>query len=134
MKASELDEIIAAAPEKMREILGELHEHILEGAAQALTQSQETEGGGKPKVAVSLKLVIGLNTALPSWQVKGAVGVNYTAESAPEMLDDPRQQALPFSNVLGPGDSVGMTTGGKGVRLSKDKTGKVSAEKVGGEA
>ena len=110
MKPDQLDEIIEAAPEKMREVLVELHEHILEGAAQALTQSQESEGGGKPKVTVSLKLVIGLNTALPSWQVKGAVGVTYSAESDPEMLDDPAQPRLPFSN-LKEGESVTISTG-----------------------
>jgi hypothetical protein len=136
MKPEQLDEIIEAAPDKLREVMGELHEHILEAAYEALAQSQDSESGGKPKVSVGLKLVISLNTALPSWQVKGSVGVNYSYSSAETMLEDPRQGKLPLDNFvdsLNPGDSMSILSGGKGVKLSKNKAGKVSAEKVGGD-
>ncbi len=126
MKATDLDTIIQEFPDAARECVGDLHDHILEAAAQALAQSQDSESGGKPKVTVSLKLVIGLNTQRPNWQVKAGVGVNYAAESEAKLLDDPRQPKLPFSD-LPEGASVTITAGDTSATIhGKAKGGKKS--------
>ena len=94
MKADELDQIVDEAVPQFSERIGELHGHILEAAREALAASQEREDGGKPKVTVSLKLVIGLNSSPPWWQTQGSVGVTFKSQGEPVTLPDPSQPEL----------------------------------------
>lgn len=94
MNAEQLDALIDVAVPDLRERLGELHPHILEAAAEALAATQESEDGGKPKVAVALKLEIFLSTSPVGWKTKGTVGVTYKSEGEASLLDDPDQPEL----------------------------------------
>jgi hypothetical protein len=80
MSGEQLDTIISAAAPTFAKRIGELHQHILEAASEALAAAQEREDGGKPKVTVTLKLIIGLNHSPPSWQTTGTVGVTFKSE------------------------------------------------------
>jgi len=94
MTAEQLDTIIADASPTFEERIGELHEHILDAAREALAASQERDDGGKPKIAVTLKLVIGLNSSPPWWQTTAAVGVTFRSEGEPVNLSDANQPEL----------------------------------------
>ena len=136
MKAEQLDAIIELAMPDMRERVGELHPHILEAAAEALSATQDSETGGKPKVTVSLKLDILLSASPPSWQTKGSVGVTFKSEGKLIILDDPDQPELAddfgrsekprrvvkkfvdaVKQGLTPGESFTISSGGKSATI-----------------
>jgi hypothetical protein len=94
MTAEQLDAIIADAAPTFEYRARELYEHILDAAREALAASQEKDDGGKPKVTVSLKLVIGLNSSPPWWQTTAAVGVTFRSEGEPVNLSDTNQPEL----------------------------------------
>ncbi len=117
MKDDELDTIIEKFPDAARNCVEELREHILEAAAQALINTQETEDGGKPKVVVAVRLVIALHKIRPEWQVKASVGVKYGAETSPALLEDSNQLSL-----FAPGTTVTIAAEGmEPITLSKKK-------------
>jgi hypothetical protein len=97
MTRDQLDQIIEQSAPVIQEQIADIHEHIIEAAAEALKVSQDKDDGGKPKVIVGLKLVIGLSTAPPSYQVKASVGVTYSTESEPVLLENPNQLKLAFA-------------------------------------
>lgn len=94
MKSEELDKIIAEAPEQVTLVLGELHAHILEAAAEALAAAQDQEDGGKPKVKVGLSLTIELNKAPVAWLIQGSVGITYKV-AGNEMVADTEPELSP---------------------------------------
>ncbi len=94
MTKDQLDQIIEQAQPLIAEQLGNLHEHIMEAAGEALSATQDSEGGGKPKVSVGIKLIIGLASAPPTYQVKASVGVTYSTETEPRMIENPDQMKL----------------------------------------
>jgi len=87
MRADQLDGIIADCLPKLAAVMGELHPRILDAAAAAIEATQDSDDA-KPKVAISLRLVIDLNTRTPAWHVEGAVGVRYKAVSEITQKDD----------------------------------------------
>lgn len=79
MDQTQIDHLISAAPDQLREILGELAPHIQTAAAQTLSQTAEQEGGGKPKLRVGLSIVIDLAKSPPAWHCEGSVGLRVKA-------------------------------------------------------
>ena len=75
MEQNQLDHIVAAAPLDIGVLLGDLAPHIQTAAAQAISQTQDQEGGGKPKVRVNLSVVIDLTKSPPAWHCEGSVGL-----------------------------------------------------------
>jgi hypothetical protein len=95
MTTQQLDQIIEECPADVAVVLGDLHQQIREAAAEALAASQESDGGGKPKVKVALSLTIDLSTAPCSWVVGGGVSISYKVLGAEHRCDDPTQPSLP---------------------------------------
>lgn len=106
MKSEELDSIIEQFPDAACEVVGELHSHILEAASEALAATQDSEGGGKPKVTVTTKLIIDLAQSPPAWRVKASVGVTYVAESEEKSLEEERQGKLAFADLQPAGSTA----------------------------
>ncbi len=78
MQQTHLENIIQHAPTEIRTIIAELGPHILTASAQALSDTQDKEGGGKPKVSIGLKVVVDLSKSPPAWHCEGAVSVRHT--------------------------------------------------------
>lgn len=94
MTREQLDEIIAKAPELLREKLGELHDAILQSAAQSLAESQDSETGGKPKVRIGCAVIIELNQATPVFSVEASVATRTKVVSEAVATRDPNQPEL----------------------------------------
>ncbi len=95
MSPHQIAMISGEAPAQLRQIMVELEPRIMEAAAAALEASQESDDGGKPKVAVNLKVVIDLTVSPPAWSVEGSVGVRYKVagdinhcEETPELMEN----------------------------------------------
>lgn len=93
MTREQLDEIIAKAPELLREKLGELHDAILQSAAQSLAESQDSETG-KPKVRIGSAVIIELNQATPVFSVEASVATRTKVVSEAIATRDPNQPEL----------------------------------------
>lgn len=79
MDQAQIDHLVVAAPDQIREILGELAPHIITAAAQTLSQTAEQDGGGKPRLRVGLSVVIDLAKSPPAWHCEGSVGLRVKA-------------------------------------------------------
>lgn len=86
MITAELDKIIADAPEKIRELLGELAPNILKAAGAVLAESQDSETG-KATLKVSIGLSINLACSPVAWTVEAAVAVRHKVQSESEVAD-----------------------------------------------
>lgn len=93
MTREQLDEIIAKAPDKIREQLGELYEHILESAASALEESQDSETG-KASVRIGIGLKIELTHSTPAFSVESSVSKRTKVVSEAIATRDPNQPEL----------------------------------------
>ena len=80
MNQSQLNNIIEFAPDEFAGIISDLSPHILTASANALSQTADEPGGGKPKVSIALKIVIDLSKSPPAWHCEGAVGVRHTVK------------------------------------------------------
>lgn len=108
MTTEQLETIIEKSTPEIGDLLTDLIPRIREAAAQAI--EEDTQGGGKPKVNVGIKLTINLKDSPPSWQVAASVSVKHTVEGETHRLDDPNQPPLPFAN-LPEGSSVTISSG-----------------------
>ncbi len=96
MSTEQLETIIEKSTPEIGDLLTDLIPRIREAAAQAIEDSQDTEGGGSPKVNVSIKLAINLKDAPPSWQLAASVSVRHKVEGEKHRLEDPNQPELPI--------------------------------------
>lgn len=108
MSPAELDKIIAEAPDKVRELLGELRYNIIEAAAATLTETQDSDTG-KATLKVSIALAIELHCSPVSWTVQAGVAVRHTVKSESEIADT--------SPELKPNMGKGRKTAAVGRRL-----------------
>ena len=93
MTREQLDEIICLAPDKIREQLGELFDHILESAASALEESQDSETG-KVSVRINTGLKIDLTHSMPVFSVESSVSKRTKVVSEAIATRDPNQPEL----------------------------------------
>ena len=93
MNITQLDNIVANAPPELAGIIAELSPHIIAASANALSQTADEPGGGKPKVSIGLKVVIDLSKSPPAWHCEGGVGVRYTIKG--QTHDEDATPALP---------------------------------------
>ena len=93
MNQAQLDNITEHAPPELAGIIAELGPHILTASANALSQTQDEPGGGKPKVSIGLKIVIDLSKSPPAWHCEGAVSVKHTIKG--ETHDEDATPTLP---------------------------------------
>ena len=93
MTQNQLNNIIQNAPPELAGIIAELSPHILTASANALSQTADEPGGGKPKVSIGLKVIIDLSKSPPSWHCEGGVSVRHTVKG--EMHDEDATPTLP---------------------------------------
>jgi hypothetical protein len=87
MKSDEYDTIVEESPEVFAQVLGDLRDATLEACSQVLADTQEQEGGGKPKVRLRIAVVINLASSPPSWHLEGAVSVQHKVVSDVAVCD-----------------------------------------------
>lgn len=86
MITEELDKIIAEAPAKIQELLGDLHSNIMQAAAATLAESQDSETGAA-KLSVGISLKIDLCCSPVAWTVEASVAVRHKVKSESEVAD-----------------------------------------------
>jgi hypothetical protein len=86
MTRDELDKIISEAPDKIRELLGDLHPNIMQAAAATLAESQESDTGAA-KLSVGISLKIDLCCSPVAWTVEASVAVRHKVKSESEIAD-----------------------------------------------
>ena len=88
MNADAFSQIIQLAPNELKARMGELEAEVMIAAREALEATQDSEGGGKPSVAITLKVKINLAKSPVSFTTTGAVSVNFKTEGEEVRLDD----------------------------------------------
>ena len=93
MTAVQLDEIIAKAPELLRQKLGELHDEIRAAAAHELEKAQDSDKA-KPAVRIPCAVIIDLTHKTPAFSVEASIATREKVVSEQIATADPNQPEL----------------------------------------
>jgi hypothetical protein len=81
-------------------LLLDLEEEALGACVEALEASQDSEGGGKPRLTIPMSLVCDMSKHPVVCTTKAAVNVSYKVTGPERELDDPAQMELELKEEI----------------------------------